>query len=110
MSYIVRLRIPHIDGDDLFLFDINRLVIKSKRRKWHVRLGDPYEFKTLSDAKRAFNSGISRKYQKRGRMAEILDESGDIVWPKNVLDKLAEVIDDMDPNTTGNNTQTVSEA
>jgi len=99
--FVVRLRVPHIEGDDLFLFDINRLVINTTRRKWRTRNSDPYYFESLSDAKRAFNSGLVKMWQKRGRMAEVLDEQGIVVWPKSVLDKLAEVVD-MDTESTGN--------
>ena len=95
--YVVRLKLPHIEGDDRYLFDMNRLVVGIKRRKWYWRRQDPYEFETLSDAKRAAQSGFARKKKDHGLMVELIRQHDQaVVWPIGVLDKLAEVIEDIE--------------
>ncbi len=96
--YVVRLKLPHVAGDDRYLFDMNRLVVRIKRRKWWWRHGDPYEFTSIGDAVRAAQSGFAKKKKEAGYMVEVIrQKDGDVMWPKNLLDKLAEVIDDAEP-------------
>lgn len=106
--YVVRLKLPHVEGDDRFLFDMNRLVVRIKRRKWYWRREEPYEFKTLGDAIRAARSGFAKNKKSSGYMVEVVRSAdGAIMWPKNVLDKLAEVIDDVEKSTSG---ETINDA
>lgn len=100
--YVVRLKLPHVEGDDRYLFDINRLVVSIKRRKWHWRLVDPYQFTSLGDAVRAAQSGFAKRKKEAGFMVEVIrQKDGAVMWPKSLLDKLAEVIDDTNYGVDG---------